>query len=79
MDRITSTSLFGCHLILTMPFPQHMSHLRYDRSITAKSGLIAVHGPHKTLYNRFVRWSRMGTTLFAAGEPVQRVLRVRQT
>jgi transposase len=21
----------------------------------------AVYGPHKTLYNRFVRWSRMGT------------------
>lgn len=39
------------------------------------------YGPHKTLYNRFVRWSRMGvfdaifaTLAGAAGEPEQLII-----
>jgi transposase len=40
----------------------------------------AVYGPHKTLYNRFIRWSRMGvfdrifTALAAAGDPPERLM-----
>src|SRR3981189_2254108 len=40
----------------------------------------AVYGPHKTLYNRFVRWSRMGifdrifANLAAASGPPDRVM-----
>ena len=39
-----------------------------------------VYGPHKTLYNRFVRWSRQGVfdrifaTLAGAGEPPERLM-----
>ena len=40
----------------------------------------AAYGPHKTLYNRFIRWSRMGvfdrifTTLAAGGGPPDRLM-----
>jgi transposase len=40
----------------------------------------AVYGPHKTLYNRFVRWSRMGVfdrifaALAAKGGPPERLM-----
>jgi transposase len=40
----------------------------------------AAYGPHKTLYNRFVRWSRMGVfdrifaALAAAGGPPERLM-----
>lgn len=40
----------------------------------------AAYGPHKTLYNRFVRWSRMGVfdrifaALAAAGGPPSRLM-----
>lgn len=40
----------------------------------------AVYGPHKTLYNRFIRWSRMGvfdrifTALVAEGGPPDRLM-----
>ena len=40
----------------------------------------AAYGPHKTLYNRFVRWSRMGVfdrifaALAAEGGPPQRLM-----
>ncbi len=39
-----------------------------------------VYGPHKTLYNRFIRWSRMGvfdqifTKLSSAGGPPDRLM-----
>lgn len=39
-----------------------------------------VYGPHKTLYNRFIRWSRMGvfdqifTHLSSAGDPPGRLM-----
>ncbi len=39
-----------------------------------------VYGPHKTLYNRFIRWSRMGifdrifTGLSSAGPPPDRLM-----
>jgi len=40
----------------------------------------AAYGPHKTLYNRFIRWSRMGvfdrifTALVAQDEPPDRLM-----
>ena len=40
----------------------------------------AVYGPHKTLYNRFIRWSKMGvfdkifTTLVAENSPPDRLM-----
>ncbi len=40
----------------------------------------AVYGPHKTLYNRFIRWSRMGvfdrvfTALVAENDPPERLM-----
>jgi len=40
----------------------------------------AVYGPHKTLYNRFIRWSRMGvfdrifTALVTEGGPPERLM-----
>ncbi len=40
----------------------------------------AVYGPHKTLYNRFIRWSKMGifdrifTTLVAENGPPDRLM-----
>lgn len=40
----------------------------------------AVYGPHKTLYNRFIRWSRLGvfdrifTALVVEGGPTERLM-----
>jgi putative transposase len=64
--------------------PIVMAHTRNSRySLVIRNGLRwrdapAEYGPHKTIYNRFIRWSRLGVfnRIFAAlaakgGEPDQ--------